>query len=135
MPAIPFLSELGLEVVSMADGQSEVALNVANRHTNSWKVMHGGVTMTLLDVCMARAARSLDPQATSTATVEMKVSFFQPGGQEGERMIAKGRVLHRSTTMYYCEGDVWNGDKLVAKAMGTFKLMRRDDVARKMKSK
>lgn len=135
MPNIPFLSELGLEVVSMADGQSEIALNIANRHTNSWKVMHGGVTMTLLDVCMARAARSLDPQATSTATVEMKVSFFQPGGHEGERMIARGRVLHKSTTMYYCEGDVWNGDKLVAKAMGTFKLMRRDDVARKLKNK
>lgn len=132
---IPFLDEIGLEVVSMADGQAEVALNLAQRHTNSWKVMHGGVTMTLLDVCMARAARSLDPQATSTATVEMKVSFFQPGGGVDERMIAKGRVLHKSTTMYYCEGDVWNGDKLIAKAMGTFKLMRRDDVARKLKSK
>lgn len=135
MPNIPFLRELGLEVVSMADGQSEIALNVAERHTNSWKVMHGGVTMTLLDVCMARAARSLDPLATSTATVEMKVSFFQPGGQTGTRMIARGRVLHKSTTMYYCEGDVWNGGKLIAKAMGTFKLMRRDDVARKLKIK
>lgn len=132
---IPFLDEIGLEVVSMADGQSEVALTLDQRHTNSWTVMHGGVTMTLLDVCMARAARSLDPQATSTATVEMKVSFFRPGGHPGERMIAKGRVLHKSTTLYYCEGDVWHDNRLVAKAMGTFKLMRRDDVARKLKSR
>jgi uncharacterized protein (TIGR00369 family) len=128
----PFLDDLGLEVVQMIGGESEVALDLALRHTNSWQVMHGGVTMTLLDVCMARAARSLDPKATGAATIEMKVSFFQPGGRLGERMIARGKVLHRSTTMYYCEGEVWNGDRLVAKAMGTFKLVRRADVADKL---
>ena len=132
MSNIPFLNELGLEVVSMADGLSEVALDLSSRHANSWGVMHGGVTMTLLDVCMARAARSLDPESTGAATVEMKVSFFQPGGRQNERMIARGKVLHQSTTMYYCEGEVWNGQRLVAKALGTFKLIRRGNVARRL---
>ncbi|MBS1170241.1 MAG: Thioesterase superfamily protein [Burkholderiaceae bacterium] len=132
MSDIPFLKEIGLEVIRMEDGESEVALDLAVRHTNSWKVMHGGVTMTLLDVCMARAARSLDPESTGAATVELKVSFFQPGGKASDRMIARGRVLHQSTTMYYCEGEIWNGNRLVAKAMGTFKTIKRKDVARKM---
>lgn len=132
MSDIPFLKELGLEVVRMADGESEIALDLTLRHTNSWQVMHGGVTMTLLDVCMARAARSLDPEASGAATVELKVSFFQPGGKVNDRMIARGRVLHKSTTLFYCEGEVWNGKRLVAKAMGTFKTIRRKDVARKM---
>lgn len=132
MPNIPFLNEIGLEVVSMANGESEIALDLTHRHTNSWQVMHGGVTMTLLDVCMARAARSLDPESTGAATVEMKVSFFQPGGKPSERMIARGKVLHKSTTMFYCEGEVWNGKRLVAKAMGTFKLIRRANIARKL---
>ena len=132
MSNIPFLNEIGLEVVSMVDGTSEIVLDLSHRHTNSWKVMHGGVTMTLLDVCMARAARSLDPESTGAATVEMKVSFFQPGGRENERMVARGKVLHQSTTMYYCEGEVWNGKRLVAKAMGTFKLIKRANIARKL---
>jgi len=132
MADIPFLKEIGLEVVRMADGESEVALDLSLRHTNSWQVMHGGVTMTLLDVCMARAARSLDPGSTGAATIEMKVSFFQPGGKVNDRMIAKGRVLHKSTTLYYCEGEVWNGDKLVAKAMGTFKTIKRANIAKKL---
>ncbi len=132
MSTIPFLNDLGLEIVRMVDGESEVALDLSLRHTNSWQVMHGGVTMTLLDVCMARAARSLDPGSTGAATIEMKVSFFQPGGQVNNRMIAKGRVLHKSTTLYYCEGEVWNGDKLVAKAMGTFKTIKRKDIAKRM---
>lgn len=129
---IPYLKELGLELITMHEGNSEIALNLAKRHTNSWKVMHGGVTMTLLDACMARAARSLDPKATGAATVEMKISFFQPGGQVDERMIARGKVVHQSTTMYFCEGEVWNGDCLVAKAMGTFKTIRRSNIAQRM---
>jgi len=116
----------------MADGQSEIALDLLPRHMNSWQVMHGGVVMTLLDVCMARAARSLDTQATGSATIEMKTSFFRPGGQASSRVIAKGKVLHRTTTMYYCEGEVWNQDKIVAKSMGTFKLVRRADVGTRM---
>ncbi len=132
MPEIPFLKEIGLEVIRMADGESEIALDLALRHTNSWQVMHGGVTMTLLDVCMARAARSLDPESTGAATVEMKVSFFQPGGKVNDRMIARGRVLHKSTTMYYCEGEIWHGDRLVAKALGTFKTIKRKNIAQRL---
>ncbi len=132
MSDIPFLRELGLEILDFKDGESEIALTLEEKHGNSWRVMHGGVTMTLLDVCMARAARSQDPGATGAATVEMKVSFFQPGGQQGQRVIAKGRVLHKSTTMFFCEGEVWNGKRLVAKAIGTFKTIHRADVAKKM---
>jgi uncharacterized protein (TIGR00369 family) len=129
----PFLKELGIELVSMAQGQAEIALNLRPDHMNSWQVMHGGVVMTLLDVCMARAARSLDPDSSGAATIEMKTSFFQPGGQASCRMQAKGRVLHRSKTLFYCEGEIWNGDQLVAKAMGTFKTIKRLSIASRMR--
>lgn len=129
----PFLKELGIEVVSMAQGQAEVALNLRADHMNSWQVMHGGVVMTLLDVCMARAARSLDPESSGAATIEMKTSFFQPGGQVNCRIQAKGRVLHRSKTLFYCEGEIWNQGQLVAKAMGTLKTLKRLGIASRMK--
>ena len=129
----PFLKGLGLELLGMENGTAEVGIHLAAHHMNSWEVMHGGIIMTLLDACMARAARSLVPDLTSAATVEMKTSFFQPGGRISQHIVARGRVLHRSTTLYYCEGDIWNGDALIAKAMGTFKVFRRNDVARRMK--
>jgi acyl-coenzyme A thioesterase PaaI-like protein len=88
--------------------------------------------MTLLDVVMSMAGRSLDPDARAGVTVEMKTSFLQPGGHAGTRIIAKGKALHRSTSMCFCEGELWNGDKLVAKATGTFKYLKRLDVAQKM---
>lgn len=129
---IPFLHDLGVEFLGMGDGEAQVALNLAPRHMNSWQVTHGGVTMTLLDVVMSMAGRSLDPDARGGVTVEMKTSFLQPGGKPGSRIVAKGKAFHRSTTMCFCEGEVWNGDKLVAKAMGTFKYLKRLDAGRKM---
>lgn len=129
---IPFLNEIGVEILHMQDGHASVALTLEERHMNSWKVAHGGLVMTLLDVAMAMAGRSLHPEAKGGVTIEMKTSFLQPAGKAGERVIATGHAFHRSTTMCFCEGEVRNGDKLAAKAMGTFKYLRRLDVAKKM---
>ncbi len=129
---IPFLNDLGVEFLGMGNGEAQVALTLAERHMNSWHVTHGGITMTLLDVAMAMAGRSLDPDAQASVTVEMKTSFLQAGGKPGSRLVAKGKAFHRATTMCFCEGEVWNGNRLVAKAMGTFKYLKRLDAAKKM---
>ena len=126
---IPFLHDLGVEFLGMENGEATVALNLLPRHMNSWHVTHGGVTMTLLDVVMSMAGRSLDPDARGGVTVEMKTSFMQPGGKPGGRIVAKGKAVYRSATICFCEGEVWAGDKLVAKAMGTFKYLKRLGVA------
>jgi len=129
---VPFLSDLGVEFLGMGNGEAQIALDLEHRHMNSWMVTHGGITMTLLDVVMSLAGRSLDPDARGGVTIEMKTSFLQPAGHAGGRIIAKGKAFHRSTTMCFCEGEVWNGDKLVAKGMGTFKYLKRLDVAKKL---
>jgi uncharacterized protein (TIGR00369 family) len=84
--------------------------------------------MTLADVALAMAARSLAADGIGVVTVEMKVNFMQPGRGE---LRAFGRVLHRSTTMAYCEGEIRDSEgHFVAKALGTFKYMRRLAVGR-----
>src|SRR5580704_14934846 len=75
---VPFIKELGVEFISAADGRSMVALNLEPWHLNSWDVAHGGVLMSLLDVAMAVAGRSLNADAGGGVTVEMKTSFLQP---------------------------------------------------------
>ncbi len=121
---VPFVTELGIEFISAANGRASVALHLEPRHLNSWAVAHGGVLMTLLDVAMAVAGRSLDPGAGAGVTVEMKTSFLQPG-KAGARLTATGHAFHRSTTMAFCDGEVRDAnDRLIAKAMGTFKYHR-----------
>ena len=122
---IPFIQELGVEFISSGNGKSEVALNLAAWHLNSWSVAHGGVLMSLLDVAMAVAGRSLFPDAGGGVTVEMKTSFLQPG-KAGARLIATGNAFHRSSTMAFCEGEVRDDqNKLIAKTLGTFKFQKK----------
>jgi acyl-CoA thioesterase len=121
---VPFIKELGVEFISAADGRSVVALNLEPWHLNSWSVAHGGVLMSLLDVAMAVAGRSLNTSAGGGVTVEMKTSFLQPA-PAGSRLIVSGHAYHRSKTMAFCEGEVRDtSDRLIAKAMGTFKYLK-----------
>jgi acyl-CoA thioesterase len=121
---IPFLNDLGVEFVAADAGRATIALQLRKRHLNSWKVAHGGVIMTLLDVAMAVAGRSLDPGVGGGVTVEMKTSFVQPG-LAGSRLTASGHAFHRSSAMAFCEGEVRDeAGRLVAKSMGTFKYVR-----------
>ena len=123
---IPFVETLGLELLRFENGEAEIGLQLREELTNSWNVAHGGVTMTLLDVTMASAARA--PKAADAkpgpgvVTVEMKTSFLRPGLG---RLVARGRLLHRTVTMAFCEASVFDeSGALVAHATGTFKYLR-----------
>jgi uncharacterized protein (TIGR00369 family) len=86
---------------------------------------HGGVTMALLDVAMVHAARSpvggeaMPPRRCTT--IEMKTSFLRPGRG---RLLATGKVLHRTSSIVFCEAAVVDADgRLTAHATGSFKLL------------
>lgn len=59
-----FIDHLGVELLRAEDGESELRLKLAPQHLNSWEVMHGGVTMALLDVALSTASRSTAPEGT-----------------------------------------------------------------------
>ena len=104
---IPLVEDLGFELLHFDGGEAAIALDLQERHTNSFKVAHGGISMTLLDVAMAHAARSVNAEQPNhgpgVVTIEMKTSFMRPG--EG-RIVASGKLLHRTATMAFCEGRV-----------------------------
>ena len=54
---IPFIEQLGLELHSLGDGESDLRVDLTDAHMNAWSVAHGGVIMTLLDAAMAHAAQ------------------------------------------------------------------------------
>jgi uncharacterized protein (TIGR00369 family) len=121
---IPFLKDLGIEIMGAERGRSRIELAVLPRHLNSWDAVHGGVIMTLLDVAMASAGRSLDPTAGGGVTVEMSTTFMQAAPSAG-RLVASGLCTHQSGTMTFCEAEVRDGsDRLLARAMGIFKYVR-----------
>ena len=123
---IPFVQLLGMRLERMAAGEAEIHMDLREEFTNSWGVAHGGVTMTLLDVVMAHAARSADTPESEplpgVVTIEMKTSFMRPGLGT---LVATGKRLHRTVSMAFCEGYVHDQQGLlIGHASATFKYLK-----------
>ena len=123
---IPFVEHLGFELLAFDAGCATIALTLRDEQLNSWSVAHGGLTMTLLDVALAHAARSPNQpgwgEAPGVVTIEMKTSFLKPGLG---RLEAHGRVLQRTVSLAFCEGEVRDASGArVAHATGTFKYLK-----------
>ena len=119
---IPFVHHLGFDLVLFEGGHSQIDYEPRPEHLNSFDVTHGGACMTLLDVTMATAARSVQ-QDMGVVTIEMKTSFMQParGALSG-----KGRLMHRTATMAFTEATVFDAEgRACAHATGTFKYVKR----------
>jgi uncharacterized protein (TIGR00369 family) len=117
---VPFLAHLGVQIEEMEPGRALLSLDPRPEHYNSWGGVHGGVIMTLLDVCMAVAGRAHDPANLSGVTVDMSTSFILPGRG---RQLAEGRVVAQTRTLWRCDAEIRNAsdNSLVARAIGTFK--------------
>ncbi|MEI8326922.1 MAG: PaaI family thioesterase [Betaproteobacteria bacterium] len=115
---IPFVHHLGFELHLFEGGHSELRYTPKPEHLNSFGVTHGGASMTLLDVTMAVAARSVN-KAMGVVTIEMKTSFMQPALGP---LTAKGRLLHRSSTLAFTEATLSDEKgRACAHATATFK--------------
>ncbi len=120
--AIPFVDHLGFTMERFENGESELRYTALPEHLNSFFVTHGGACMTLLDVAMATAARSVQ-QDMGVVTIEMKTSFMRPATGP---LVAKGRLMHRTATLAFTEASVFDAQgKLCTHATGTFKYVKR----------
>jgi uncharacterized protein (TIGR00369 family) len=119
---IPFVEHLGFELLKFEGGEAEIAFDAKPEHLNSFQVVHGGAAMTLLDVCMAHAARSVEADM-GVVTIEMKTTFMQ--ASQG-KLLARSRLIHRSATMAFTEGTVFDAaGRVCSHATGTFKYVKR----------
>lgn len=120
---IPFVDHLGFDLELFENGQAVVAYSPVPAHQNSYAVTHGGVVMTLLDVSMSAAARTLW-EGMGAITIEMKTSFMRPTPGAG-RVQCRAKVLHRTATMAFTEAGIYDEkDQLCAHATGTFKYVK-----------
>jgi uncharacterized protein (TIGR00369 family) len=122
---IPFVAHLGLVTEELGQGTARLSMPLPEHFTNSLGTAHGGVIMSLLDVALCTAARTLHPDSIGVVTIDMSTSFI--GGGSGERLIAEARVLRDGRSMTFVEAEAKNADgSLVAKAIGTVKVRLRE---------
>ena len=118
---IPFVSHLRILTDELGAGTAKLSLPVEAHLKNSLGTVHGGVIMSLLDVALCTAARTLHPESIGVITIDLSTSFI--GGGSGERLLAEARVLKDGRSMSFVEGEARNPDgSLVAKAIGTVRV-------------
>ena len=88
--------------------------------------LHAGIVSTIADSACGYAAYSLMPAEAAVLTVEYKVNFLSPA--QGERMVARARVITPGRTVTVCTCDVFavrNGtERIVATMLGTIMAVR-----------
>jgi uncharacterized protein (TIGR00369 family) len=123
---IPFVAHLGLATEALGEGTARLSMSLPKHFTNSLGTAHGGVILSLLDVALCTAARTLHPDSTGVITIDLSTSFI--GGGKGDKLIAEARVLKDARNVTFVEGEAKNADgSLVAKAIGTVKVRKGDD--------
>jgi uncharacterized protein (TIGR00369 family) len=122
---IPFVAHLKILTEALGQGSARLSLPIEPHLTNSLGTVHGGVIMSLLDVALCTAARTLHPESVGVVTIDMSTSFI--GGGSGPRLLAEARVMRDARTMSFVEAEAKNEDgSLVAKAIATVRVRQKE---------
>ena len=122
---IPFVSHLKILTEELGRGSARLSLPVEPHLKNSLGTVHGGVIMSLLDVALCTAARTLHPDSLGVVTIDMSTAFI--GGGSGARLLAEARVMKDARTMSFVEAEARNEDgSMVAKAIATVRVRQKE---------
>ena len=125
--ANPFFCLMGIDVVSVGEGNAVLRMEVRPDMLNGVGWLQGGIFTALADEAMALALYSLLSQKEWIATISESTSFIR-GVREGV-LIAEGRVIKKGRRVAFAEGDVTLDQKekeILARTSGAFAVSVRD---------
>src|SRR5712692_7140459 len=118
---LTLMRTIGAALERVSPGEVEVMLPFRNDLTQHHGFMAAAVLTAVIDVACGYAAMTLMPPGCSVLTIEYKANFLAPA--QGERVVARGRVIRPGRTVSVCAGDVVTVDrgqeKLVATLLAT----------------
>ena len=120
------MTTLGARLAHVAPGEVDVVLPFRPDLTQQHGFLHAGITTTIVDSACGYAALSLMPADAAVLTIEFKVNLLAPG--QGERFLARGRVLKPGRTVTVATGEVLaltgSEERLVATMTATIMSVR-----------
>ena len=101
---LTLMKTIGAVLERVSPGEVELMLPFRNDLTQHHGFVAAAVLTAVVDVACGYAAMTLMPPGSSVVTVEYKANFLAPA--QGEKMIARGRVIRPGRTVTVCAGDV-----------------------------
>ena len=122
---IPFVAHLRILTETLGKGTARLSMPVEPHLANSLGTVHGGVIMSLLDVALCTAARTLHPESKGVITISLSTSFI--GAGNGAKLLCDARVLKDGRSLSFVEAEAHNEDgSIVAKAVATVRVLVKD---------
>jgi len=115
------METIGATLTRVEAGAVEITLSHRADLSQQHGFIHAGIVATILDSACGYAAFSLMPPDVAVLTVEYKINLLRPA--DGERIVARGRVVRSGKTLTVCAGDAvavtGSEEKVVATMLAT----------------
>ncbi len=112
-----FVNLLGMKIVAAHQGRLELSMLIDAKHTNLYKVVHGGALASLADTAMGVACATL---GSRVVTLEFNMNFIH-NVKPGDEVRALATVIHHGRTTMVVEASLTDqAGQLLCKARGTF---------------
>ncbi len=115
------MDTIGAALTHIAPGIVEITLPYRADLTQQHGFLHAGIVATISDSACGYAAFSLMAADVAVLTVEYKISLLRPA--QGERFVARARVVRAGKTLTVCAGDVYalvgTAEKVIATMLAT----------------
>ena len=116
-----FSELIGCRLQRLEEGVAEAALTLEPQLRNRAGKLHGGAIFSLVDITMGLACSSSHGFDQQSATIECKISYIR-AVSDGD-VLCTSRVIHAGRRTLVVEADVYQDERLVAKAQGTFAVL------------
>ncbi len=116
-----FSELIGCRLQRLETGVAEVALTLEPQLRNRAGKLHAGAIFSLVDIAMGLACSSSHGFDQQSATIECKINYIR-AVSDGD-VLCTARVIHPGRRTLVVEADVYQDEKLVAKAQGTFAVL------------
>jgi uncharacterized protein (TIGR00369 family) len=125
------MATIGATLESVEAGAVTIAMPPNESLNQQHGYLHAGIIATIADSACGYAALSLMPDDAAVLSIEFKTNMLAPA--DGERFIARGKVIKPGRTIMVCDATVHavkNGaEKLVATMTGTMMVVQGRGIA------
>ncbi|MDQ0177692.1 PaaI family thioesterase [Bacillus chungangensis] len=103
---------------------AKVRIPISALTDNSFHIVHGGITATILDTAMGSLANQMLPDDLGAVTSNLHIHYIAPG--KGSELCATAKLIHQGTKTMILEGFVHRDDGVkIAHCTGTFYIIQK----------
>ncbi|WP_066289490.1 PaaI family thioesterase [Bacillus sp. FJAT-29937] len=111
---------------TMTNEQCEITVPISPLLNNSFGIVHGGITATIIDTAMGTLANFLLPEGYGAVTTQLNIHYLSVG--KGDYIQCKAHLEHKGTKTMVMSAYVYRSDgKKMAHATGSFFIIRKNN--------